>query len=409
MAQAPKRKTSSRIFEFALILALAYLLTNLVGDWFFPSEEEKGLQKGVIVQMYDATVRTGVNPSVIVKNGTVKELRLVNACPMPPFDVYRIQGTGAVQLKTTETALPCTATPLIPAGDEATIDLASWKYSLFGQSGTYELRLKAAEGSDLQGSGTVLQTRFEMHEPGTWAKIFRAFISKPFLNFLIFVASLLPDHNLGVGIILLTILVKLILFWPTQRALEGQKKMQLLQPKLEAVKKQYSDDPQKMQAETMRLWKEHGVNPVQSCLPILLQFPILIGLFYVVRDASVLATSQHLIYSFYDGLTWDFNPIFLWMDLTKPSWIFPPLLVILQFLQMKLTFQIAKRKTLKDGKAPEIDKAQQIQQQVMLYAMPLMIGFFAISFPAAVSLYWGVSTLFAIGQQMIVNREHLKV
>jgi YidC/Oxa1 family membrane protein insertase len=410
MANSPAPKKSSRLLEFALILILAYILTNFAGKWFFPSKEQKSQAQGIHIEMVDGTVRGGNNPGVVVKNGTDHDVTLANNCPMPPFDVFRVLGSGSLTpLTTSGSALPCTAQPVIPAGGKATVSLASWKYSLFGQNATYELRLKGSSGTTVASSGSVLTTRFEVYEPAAPAKIFRTFISKPFLNFLIFVASILPDHGLGIGIILLTVLVKLLLFWPTQRALEGQKKMQLLQPKLEAVKKQYASDPVKMQQETMRLWKEHGVNPVQSCLPIVLQFPILIGLFYVVRDASVLATSHHLIYPYYQHLTWDFNPIFLGMDLTKPSWIFPPLLVVMQFLQMRLSFQIVKNKGMKDGKAPEIDKTQQIQQQVMQYAMPLMIGFFAISFPAAVSLYWGVSTLFAIGQQVIVNREHLKV
>ena len=409
--QSTPRSISSRILEFALILILAYLLTNVVGKWFFPSKEQQQNQpQGIVVHAVSSRVRAGNNAIIQVKNNTSMPLTLPANCPMPPFDVFRVGGTGGlIPLHATGSALPCKAQPAIAVGENAKIDLASWKYSLFGQNATYELRLKTASGTSLHGTGSMLTTRFEVYEPGVMAKIFRSFISKPFLNFLIFVASLLPDHNLGWGIILLTLLVKLLLFWPTQRALEGQKKMQLLQPKLEAVKKEFKDNPQKMQEETMRLWKEHGVNPVQSCLPIVLQFPILIGLYYVIRDGSVLATSQHLIYPFYQHIDWDFGKMFLGIDLTKPNFLFPPLLVVLQFLQMRLSFQIVKNKNKKDGKAPEIDKAQAMQQNVMQYAMPLMIGFFALSFPSAVSLYWGVSTLFAIGQQLIVNREHLKV
>jgi membrane protein insertase Oxa1/YidC/SpoIIIJ len=97
-------------------------------------------------------------------------------------------------------------------------------------------------------------------------------------------------------------------------------------------------------------------------------------------------------------------------------WFFPPLLVVLQFVQMWLSFRIADKK-----KAKQIDKiehggvqtaeksAQEMQQRIMMYVLPLMIGFFAIRYPTAVALYWGISTLFAIGQQIIVNREHLKV
>jgi YidC/Oxa1 family membrane protein insertase len=199
--------------------------------------------------------------------------------------------------------------------------------------------------------------------------------------------------------------------------MEGQKKMQMLQPKLEALKKKYPDDPKKVQEETMKLWQEHKVNPFQSCLPTLVQFPVLIGLYYAVREGAALSTAQHLIYPAYQHLSWQFGTQFLGLDLLKPNiYVMPLLLVVLQFLQMKLAFAIQKRKKskqdvidlpVKDGVVDPVS-SQQMQQNIMLYGLPLMIGFFALQFPAAVSLYWGISTLFGIGQQMIVNREHLK-
>ena len=145
---------------------------------------------------------------------------------------------------------------------------------------------------------------------------------------------------------------------------------------------------------------------------MVIQFPVLIGLFYVIRDGSDLALSHHLIYGAYQNLSWHFGTNFLGLDLLKPNIIVMPLLlVLLQFLQMKLTFSIQKRKKKQqdiiDVHAPA--SPQDMQQNMMLYGLPLMIGFFALGFPSAVALYWGVSTLFGIGQQMIVNREHLRV
>jgi len=138
-----------------------------------------------------------------------------------------------------------------------------------------------------------------------------------------------------------------------------------------------------------------------------IQFPILIGLFYVIRDGSVIELSRHLVYPFYAHIDWSFGTIFLGLDLTEPSrYIMPPLLVFAQFLQLKLSFMNVKnnqRKKEKDAAQP-LDQ-QEVQQKVMLYVLPIMIGVFAFQFPAAVSLYWGVSTVFAIGQQLLVNRK----
>ena len=192
--------------------------------------------------------------------------------------------------------------------------------------------------------------------------------------------------------------------------------MQAVQPKLEEIKKKHKGDPQRMQSETMKIWKEHNVNPFQSFLPILIQMPILIGLFFVIRDGSVLELSRHLVYGPYQDLSWSWGTQFLGLNLTEPNiYVMPPLLVVLQFAQMKMSFAIAEKKKVKKEKKDKEDKKekkevnpQAMQQKVMLYGLPLMIGFFALKFPAAVSLYWAVSTLFAVGQQLVVNRKELK-
>ena len=161
-----------------------------------------------------------------------------------------------------------------------------------------------------------------------------------------------------------------------------------------------------MNKEIMNLWKEHNVNPMQSCLPMLVQFPVLIGLFFVIRDGSVLELSREFTYSFYQDIDWSFGMQFLGLDLSKPSVYFmPPALMILQYFQMKLSFANAKKKQDETSKKKtEPSSQQEMQQKMMLYGLPVMIGFFAIKFPAAVSLYWLVSTMFGIVQQQVVNK-----
>ncbi|MEN9560843.1 MAG: hypothetical protein RIQ56_116 [Candidatus Parcubacteria bacterium] len=407
---AELRKKTSQYLEFALIFLIVYILSQYGLKYFFP-EQFGGKTESAPLVLTASNVTLGNNATITLKNNTEEEYNLPARCPEPPLDVFRVTGESASDEKrepvtSSEIAIPCTANALqVPAGKSEHIDLNPWKYSIFGTVGTYEIRIPMA---DQTGSGTLVSTRFEVKNPGFFTKIFRTFITKPFLNFLILIASILPGHNLGVAIIILTLVVKLLLFFPTQHALEGQRKMQQMQPKIDALKEQYKGNQEMIQKETMRLWKEHGVNPVQSCLPMLIQFPILIGLFYVIRDGSTLALSRELIYSFYQQLDWTFSTQFLGLDLLKPSvFIFPPLLVLLQFGQMKLSFAMSERKRkAKEGTAEKkVPSAQQTQQQVMLYGLPLMIGFFAFQFPAAVSLYWGVSTLFAIGQQIVVNRK----
>ncbi len=356
-------------------------------------------------------------------------LSIPDRCPGPPVDLYSVENAGEaserlVRLNSSETVTECHPVPSLQPGDTVKVSLAPWKYSLFEKEGVYEARLPGSGSGTVapsaNGSGAVVASattvRFSIGEPGVFTKMFRTFVTAPLLNFLILVASFTPGHNLGIAIILVTIAIKLLLFLPNQHAMEGQKKMQMLQPRLKELQKKYEGDQKRIQEETMKLWKEHKINPFSSCLPMLLQFPILIGLFYTVRDASDLALSQHLMYGPFENLSWHWDTHLLGLDLLKPEVIFFPIaLVVLQFLQMKLTFAIQKRKTKKDvvdvGEKKKDDMAaiQDTQQKFMLYGLPLLIGVFAVQFPAAVSIYWGVSTLFGIGQQMIVNREHLRV
>lgn len=427
---ASAKKTSNQLLQFLIIFLGVYLGSQFIIKLFYPSSTAQNGAPQILVVAGSSSYNEGNDPVINVTNNTASGFTLASRCPNPPFDVFVVTNVGLPTEKLTPvtatgTAVPCVAHPTIPAGAKAAITMAPWKYSLFAKQATYELRLPQNEIPKPVASGSGVAavsehptvTRFAISEPGPFTKLFRAIITKPFLNFLIFVASLTPGYNLGIAIIILTLVVKLLLFIPTQRSLESQKKMQMLQPKLDELKRIYANDAKKQQEETMRLWKEHGINPFGACLPTLIQLPVLIGLLFVIRDGSHLELSRHLIYSFYQHLTWSFGTSFLWLDLFKPDfYVMPVVLVVLQFLQMKMTFAIEKRKKAKQNvidvgnkkdKAPA--SAQDMQQKMMLYIFPLMIGFFAFQFPSAVSLYWGVSTLFAIGQQAIVNREHLRV
>lgn len=410
MTEKPKRRHWADLF---LIFAIVYIGTQMGIRILFPGTFASLEQKSIFFTLsaQDPTVKSGHHPILILHNTTDQELRVTDRCPSPPVDVYYGEHAPpeAVGEPLTITAVdtPCLPVPAVPAGKQGMLDLASWKYTGFGQNGFYTVRLNLPPQA-AAATGAVLTTSFTVHEAGWFTQTFRAFVSKPLLNLLVFIASLVPGYNLGIAIIILTIIVKLLLFIPTQHGLQGQKKLQAIQPKIEELRKRYEGNTQKINEETMKLWKEYKVNPFQSCLPIAVQFPILIGLFYAVRDGSLLALSTHLLYAPYQHLPWTFGTMFLGLDLLQPSvYVFPPLLVGLQFLQMKLSFAIAKRqketKEIKETRVPM--NQQEIQQKMMLYVLPFMIGFFAIKFPAAVSLYWGVSTLFAIGQQIVVNRK----
>jgi len=203
----------------------------------------------------------------------------------------------------------------------------------------------------------------------------------PTLNFFY---RVIPSY--GVAIILLTILVRVI-FWPlTHKSTESMKRMQTLQPQLKALQAQHKDNPQKLQQETWRIYRENKVNPLSSCLPMLFQIPIFIALYTVLRSAVELR----------------FAP-FLWIgDLSEPenllAGVLPLPLNILPIL-MAATMGLQSYLTPSMG-----DPAQ---QKMMMVLMPGMMLFMFYSMPAALSLYWTVSQVISI-LQMLLQRYRTK-
>ncbi len=407
---APK-KMSSRVLDFLLIALIAFLLSQYLFPKFFGDKASEQPSDPVTVAMKDASLIPGQDPILTIANHTGGPLTIPAACPEPPVTISFLgqEGTGSGTLVDAgEPIVGCPGDVTVAAGKTGELTLAPWKYKAFAQPGVYDLRFTAQTAS----GAMVEAVNASVSSQNALGKLYGTFIIRPFLNFLVLVASILPGHNLGIAIILLTLAVKILLFIPTQSSLKGQRKMQLLQPQIEALRKKHADDAVVMNQEIMKLWKENKINPFQSCLPLLLQFPVLIGLFHVIRDTHDLALSHHLLYGWFQGITWTFETGFLGLDLTlSHAWIFAPLLVVMQFIQMRLTFYIADKKKAKkiDEAVHQPDNPQDMQQKIMQYVLPLMIGFFAFQVPSAVSLYWGVSTLFAIGQQLVVNREHLKL
>lgn len=212
----------------------------------------------------------------------------------------------------------------------------------------------------------------------------------------------MPGHQLALAVILLTLIIRSILLVPSMRAMKAQRRMQAMQPKIEALKKKYENDQAQLAQETMKLWKKHKVHPLSSCLPLFIQFPILIALFYVV-NGGLSPDRSFLVYDFLPAFDFaDINAMFLGFDLLARNFIiFPVAVAALQFIQMQL--MMAKRKPKKDGAG--MAKEMESANQMMKYVMPVMIGVFAAQLPSAVALYWGTSTLYGILQQLVVNKD----
>ena len=200
----------------------------------------------------------------------------------------------------------------------------------------------------------------------------------------------------GIAIILLTILIKLIISPIFQYQLTTSRRVQAEQrriaPDLAKIRKQYKKDPQRLNQETMALYKEHNINPLaqmSGCLPALLQSPILIALFWVIKDAN---RTLHIHNFNFLGIALDKTPL-------QPGQ-FVALAILLPILSGLTTFVQTKMMT-QPGQVQ--DPTQAAMTQNMTLIMPVFIGFISLQFQTGLALYWVVSNLFSIGQQYFIT------
>lgn len=229
------------------------------------------------------------------------------------------------------------------------------------------------------------------------AYLYQIICYQPILNVLTFLYNNTAD--LGVAIILLTVVIKLAL-WPlSQKAIKSQAELQAIQPKLDEIKKKYADNKAELGQATMNLYKEHKINPLSSCLPLLIQLPFFFAVFKVLR--SGLQQDLGLVYSFLakpDNL----NALsFGFMDLSKPVIYLAVLAGLAQFVQSKM--MLAKQKNANISKnIKEEDNMANIMSKQMTYIFPVVTVVIGVSLPGGLTLYWFIFTLITILQQALV-------
>jgi len=225
-------------------------------------------------------------------------------------------------------------------------------------------------------------------------QIFNIFLHKPLFNALLLLYLYLPGHDFGVAVIALTILIRILLFPFMAQSLRSQKILSELQPKIQEIQQRFKDDKEKQTRAIMELYQKEKINPFGGMVPIFVQFPILIGLYRVFWNglSSELLTTHR--YSFIPN-PGAINHTFLGlMDLTKPSLLFAILAGVSQFLQSKMMMP----------KTKSSDLSQAMQKQ-MLYFFPLLTVLILWKLPAAIGLYWTVTSLFSIAQQHFILKK----
>ena len=214
-------------------------------------------------------------------------------------------------------------------------------------------------------------------EPGLFGSIFTPI--ENVLHFMMEVLYNITDKfgfgSYGLAIILLTIIVKVALYPLTVKQIKSMKAMQEIQPELQKLQEKHKNNPQMLQMKMMELYRDRGVNPMAGCLPLVIQMPILMGMYYALYNFD------------YGGAA----PSFLWLPSlseTDPNYILPVLAAATTLIQQKMTTM------------------QQTQQTKMLMiVMPLFIGWLSLTFPSGLVLYWVTMNFVQIAQQWWIYRD----
>lgn len=245
--------------------------------------------------------------------------------------------------------------------------------------------------------------------------LFNTFLYEPLFNALIWIYHVVPFKDLGVSIIIVTLVIKLALFWPSLSALKAQKSLQETQPKVNELKEKYKDNKEELGKQLMAFYKTNKVNPLSSCLPLLIQLPILIALYRVFfgglqTDAVTGLLAPEQVAHLYGWLrdvyaTTPINTTFLgFIHLNAVHNIYLAVLAgAAQFWQAKMLS--TKKAAVKTTGAKDEDLAAAMNKQ-MLYVLPVVTVLFGYRFPAGVTLYWLATTAFTAFQQLYFLKWH---
>jgi len=234
-------------------------------------------------------------------------------------------------------------------------------------------------------------------------ELYHIFLYEPIFNLLIWLYNIIPGNNIGVAIIVLTVLIRVVFFPLTKKSIQAQKSLQDLQPKLESLKEKYKNNKEEMARATMQLYKEHKVNPASSCLPMLIQLPFLIAV-YRVFTVGLTNADFSILYPFISQPD-SIHTFVLGMDLASPQWILAILAAGAQFWQGKM-LQTKKPQIKTTGTKDEAMAS--IMNKQMVYVLPLFTLYIGTRFPGGLTLYWFITTILTAVQQLMIFKDHDK-
>ncbi len=232
--------------------------------------------------------------------------------------------------------------------------------------------------------------------------IVKAILYKPLFNLFIFLVAVVPGQNVGVGVILLTILVRIALYPTNASMIRSQRAMQAIQPEVDRIREEFKDDQAAQSKALMELYQAKQINPFSSCVVLLIQLPIL-WMLYKVFTVGLNTDRFDLLYAFTprpDHMT----TMFLGADLALPSILLGVVAGVVQFAQ---SYQMMASQP-KKPKGSKVDPTAALTQN-MLYIFPVLTVVISLKLPAALALYWITTTVAMIVQQWWMHRQHTDV
>jgi len=231
-------------------------------------------------------------------------------------------------------------------------------------------------------------------------EIFNKVLFQPLFNALVLLYNFLPGNDFGIAVIALTVLIRLALYPLMAQSLKSQKVFSQLQPKIKEIQEKFKDNKSKQAEEMVSLYKEAKMNPLSGFLPLLIQLPLLIAL-YQVFWKGLQPEAMSNLYAFIPNMG-QIDPSFLGIiNLSQASMFLAILAGTFQFIQTKTMSPKSKKKE-------KTSQMADMMQKQMLYFLPFFTVVILLRLPAAIALYWIVTSLFSIGQQRSINKNYVE-
>jgi YidC/Oxa1 family membrane protein insertase len=235
-------------------------------------------------------------------------------------------------------------------------------------------------------------------------ELFNLFLFDPLYNSLVFLINVIPGADVGVAVIVLTIIVKLILFPLSIKATRTNLKMKLIQKPLEEIKLKYKDNREEMGRAMLALYKEHKINPLSSFVVLLIQIPVVLALYFVFLKGGLPVINGEILYSFIH------NPEIINMHFLglvnvgeSKSVVLALLAALTQHLQARFAFPKPEKKPEGHKNSFQEDMVKGMGVQIK-YVFPFIIFFVSYSLISVAALYWTISNIFAIGQELYIRK-----